>query len=304
MEITYEGSEITDLVTTKSCVVHDTCGERCDSIEIVFENAAGWYSWGPKEDDQIRITEGAYDSGIMYVNTILPKDGRFRIVATSLPVKARTKLNKSYVNSTIDTIMRACAASSGMGVQTFGVNKTAAISYIEQEHEWCAALLNRLLTNEGAVLKCVNGMYTAIGITYAQKLTPVLGLELNADQSGCVYQKSGVKHRALTLYSPYCEAMAIDTNVAVGYMELVEPSPVMNPMQAGRWARGKLLGLNRKSESITMTKEFDARLTAMARVNIEGGTDQDGEWIADDVEHDLINGTTKVLLRRCISTIR
>ena len=52
MTIYYQGKDITRYVQVRKCIARDTCGERCDSIEIEFENAAGWYRWQPEEDDK------------------------------------------------------------------------------------------------------------------------------------------------------------------------------------------------------------------------------------------------------------
>ena len=56
MEVYYQGTDITDMVRVNSCIVRDTAGGRCDSLEIEFGNAAGWYSWGPEEDNKIICT--------------------------------------------------------------------------------------------------------------------------------------------------------------------------------------------------------------------------------------------------------
>ena len=89
MEIFYQGSNITDMVEVSRCTVRDTSRNRCDSLEIEFENAAGWYRWGPKEDDTIIVTQSGYTTGIMYVNTIQPEDDKYVIFATSLQTSQR-----------------------------------------------------------------------------------------------------------------------------------------------------------------------------------------------------------------------
>lgn len=303
MNIYYQGTDITDMVQTKECIVRDTCGDRCDSIEIVFENAAGWYRWGPKKDDIIKVTSGAYDSGAMFVNTILPENGRFRIMATSLPVGARQKEFKSFGNKTIEEILRQCSAKTGMGYQVFGIEKTTNIPYIERDMEGCAAFLSRVLTLEGAKLKCINGMFTAIGILYAQNLDPVRTMTVSANQEGVTYTRGGMRQKAITVYSPYGKARAEDKSVLSGDENTV-PLPVLNDIQAGRWARGKLIDENRKCECVNASMSFDPYFTAMSRVDIQGGTDADGEWIIDDVQHDLVNSRTKATLRRCIVTVQ
>lgn len=305
MEIYYQGTEITDMVQTRKCIVRDGSGERCDSLEVEFENAAGWYSWGPAKDDQILVAHNGYDSGIMYVNTILPKDGKFRILAAALPCKARKKGNQSYIGQTIEEIMRSCAFASGMDFQIFGIDRNMKIPYIEREDAGCAAFLYRFLTLEGAVLKCVNGKYTAIGIEYAQSREAEQSIEVLAQQEGTQYKKAGASYKSVTVKTPYAEATAEDTSVPEsGTRMTVNCLPAMNDVQAGRWARGKLLHLNRQSELVTVQNEFNPGLSAMSRIDIEGDTDANGQWLVEEAEHDLINLTTSARMHRCIVTIQ
>lgn len=305
MEIYYQGKDITDMVQVKSCTVHDTCGSRCDSLDIVFNNAAGWYSWGPEEDDQIIVSHEGYDSGIMYLNMVMPEEGKYRILATSLPCKARSRGNKSYINQTIGDIMRSCAALSGMESQIFGLDEKLIIPYIERDNESSAAFLNRLLTLEGAALKCVNGKYTAIGIEYAQDMEVASTVLLTAKQAGTQYKRNGMAYKGLSVKTPYAEAMAEDTAVADTHTVMTNCAiPALNNIQAGRWARGKLLDLNRKCESLEIKSDFNPAYTAMIRIDIEGDTDATGEWLIDHVSHDLINLQTTAKMKRCIRTIR
>lgn len=306
MKIYYQGKDITGMVQTKSCVVRDTAGERCDSLEIVFEHAAGWYSWGTEEDDQIVVVNGGYDSGIMYVNTILPEDGKYRIIATSLPCAARNCEYKSYANKTIEEIMRDCAMQSGMDFQIYGIDGKTVIPYIQREHEGAAAFLSKLLMLEGAALKCVNGRYVAIGYGYAQEREPVTAIYVRPSQQGTRYSRGGQKLKALTIKTPYAEATARDLMVGSTHphLKITGKLPALNDIQAGRWARGKLLHVNRKCETVTISTAFDPVMTAMMRVNITGSTDATGEWLVEDVKHDIINRKTLTRLHRCIYSIQ
>lgn len=304
MRIYYEDKDITSMVLTKSCIVKDTAGDRCDSLEIVFENAAGWYSWGPEEDDRIVVTNDAYDSGIMYVNTVIPEDGKFRILATSLPCAARNKAYKSYSGKTIEEIMRDCAVSTGMGYRIYGIDENTVIPYIQRKNEGAAAFLSKLLMLESAALKCINGIYTAIGYEYAQDLKPVQSLNMLPSQQGLRYSRSGQTLRALTVKTPYAKATAVDKNVGSRHpSETVTCLPAMNDVQAGRWARGKLLSINRKAESVHLQTVFNPTITAMMRVDITGGTDATGEWLVQTAAHDLVNQKTSFRLHRCVRTI-
>ena len=70
-----------------------------------------------------------------------------------------------------------------------------------------------------------------------------------------------------------------------------------------RWARGFLLHHNRQAEELHLGMEYNAGLTALARIDIKSDTDADGNWIIDEVEHDFIMLKSRAKLYRCITTI-
>lgn len=304
MEIYYQGKDITDMVQVRKCIARDTSGGRCDSLEIEFDNAAGWYNWGPEEDDQIVVVCNGYDTGIMYLNTVLPEDGHFRILATALPCAARKKQYRSFTGKTIEEIMRACGMTSGMDFAIFGIDGQAVIPYIQQENEGAAAFLHRLLKFEGAVLKCVNGKFTAIGISYAQTRPVHQTIEIGANQAGAEYRRGGATYKSVTVKTPYAEAKAEDLLVASTHQQIVLNLPARNNIQAGRWARGVLMYYNRQAESLTIESEFNPGFSAMTRIDITGCTDATGGWIIEEAEHDFYNRKSMAKLYRCIYTIQ
>ena len=305
MEIYYQDKDITSYVIPRLCVVHDTEGERCDSLEIEFENAAGWYRWEPEEDDRILVTQDGYDTGIMYVNTMLPEEGRFRILATALPCKARRKMNRSFTEKTIEEIMQSAAMASGMKYALYGVDGQTVIPYIQQDNEGSAAFLFRLLRMEGATLKCVNGKYTAIGLSYAQEREAYQSFDIDPQRRGSEYVRSGSKLYSLTVRTPYAAATAVDRAISSGRLtEIREELPAKDDIQAGRWARGLLLDHNRKCEALNIQSEFNTGFTAATCIDINSNAVLSGKWIIAEVKHDFINKTSAAKLYRCITTIK
>lgn len=304
MNIIWQGTDITGYVTVRKAVARDTCGGRCDGLEIEFENAERWYSWGPDEDDRIRVEQDGWDSGELYLNTVCPEERKFRVIATALPCKARRKAWNSFEGLKIREIMDRCAAQSGMDWRSFGIDVENVIPYIQQENEGTAAFLHRLATLEGAKLKCVNGRYTLIGIDWAQERKAGSGMLIQPDQEGISYRRSGAKISALTVETPYARGRAKDGDVKESKpTAAMNDIPAMNDIQAARWARNLLKAKNRCCESVTAESVFRPAWSAMERVDIAGRTDASGEWLIEDAEHDLIEGTSRATMFRCIRNI-
>lgn len=305
MKIFWQGTDITDYVLVRKAIARDTCGGRCDGLDIEFENAESWYRWGPEEDDEIRVTADGWDSGTLYLNTVAPEGKRYRVIATALPCSARKNEWRSHEGRTLAEILRQCAAMTGMDWRTYGIDETLVIPYIQQENEGVGAFLNRLATLEGAKLKCVNGRYTLIGLDWAQDRTAIETMRISAQQEGVDYQRRGNALRGVNLITPYASGDATDDAVSTAKPRIdITDLPAMNDIQAARWARNVLKEKNRRCESVQVQSRFHPAWTAMMRVDISGNTDAAGEWIIDEAEHDLKDGSSRAMLRRCIRSVR
>lgn len=298
MNIFYNGKDITDFVSVRSCVVRDSSGERCDSIDIVFDNQDVWYQWNPEKNDQICIMEDQYSSGVMFVSAIVPEENTYRVISTSLPT-GKKKINKSFVDKSIEEIMKICATEDGMDYELYGDN--AFIPYCEKYKKGNGAFLNWLFKNEGIFLKCINNKYIGVTNEYAINQKVCRTIEIMSGMDGVKYSRVEDKIKSVTVYSPYARSTARDKSVLDGD-DIIVSLPVKNNVQAGRWARGILLDHNLKSEKLVLDTTFNG-LTAITRVDVVGNTDAFGEWLVKTVEHDLIQKSSKTELVRCIRTI-
>ena len=304
MDIIWQGTNITRDVQVASCVHHDVSGGRCDTLDIVFENAAAWQRWSPAVDDEIVVTEGAYTTGILYFNSVQPEGGRYRVFATSAPVRARVKAWQSFEQDTLAGVMQKCAAICRMDWRLFGLSPVLPVPYMERENESCAAFLSRLLSLEGAVLKCVQGRLTGISINWAQEQQAYQALAITPSDDGVTYIKeNSAKVAYCTVKTPYGQAQARDKSVTGNNYRVETMVPALSDVQAGRFARGLLLCLNRRAERVQLSVPFSPAYTAMTRMDIRGGSDMDGEWLIDEAEHDLIAGSTRLTLVRCLRSI-
>lgn len=304
MQLIYNGTDITDDVDIVKCVHRDVSGGRCDLLEIELENANAWYRWQPQRDDVLIAALNGYDTGAMYLNSVLPEAGRYKILATSIPSAARRRAYASYENIRLGDLLASCAAECGMGSALYGALDDCTYTYLERNNESAPAFISRILGMEGAILKTINGKMVGIGIEYAQDLAATQTIAIQADQTVARYLRREEKKLAgITLCTPYATGTAQDSSASWGLTETHADYPATDNAQAGRWARGLLLSRNRLAEELTLEMEFAPSLTAMGRIDIESTTDAAGEWLVEEAEHDLFAGKSTARLVRCIRTI-
>ena len=170
MRLYYEGTDITDDVRIAGAVHRDAAGGRCDALELTLERADDWYRWGPQRDDEIRIVHDGYDTGRLYLNTVLPENNKYRILATGMKSAARRQASAAYANATLSTLLGVCAAECGMEAELYGFDGELDYPFVLRQNEGCAAFLQRLMRWEGGVLKTFDGRFVGISCAYAQSL--------------------------------------------------------------------------------------------------------------------------------------
>lgn len=301
MNLYYEGTNITADVNITRCTHRDVSHGRADCLELEMDHAAAWYRWGPKTDDQIRITHNGYDTGVLYLNAVYPERDTFRILATSLPSAARRKAWGSFQNKSLQTIMHNCAAECGIDAKLYGIDTAFMYPFLLRRNEGCAAFLDRLGSWEGTVIKAFNGAFRGISIDFAQSLAASKSLRITTQQEGVTYtRRDNIKFTGITVATPYAQATARDTAAGGNNLPVLTQLPAFDVTQARRWARGILLMHNRKAEQLTISSSFDAAMTSLVRVDVSGDTDANGEWLIDEVEHDLFNGTSTAKMLRVL----
>ena len=66
----YQGVDMMEEnVKLNACVMHDRAGGEADGLTAVFADPSGlWADWNPQRGDQVRLVDGDFDSGVMYVD--------------------------------------------------------------------------------------------------------------------------------------------------------------------------------------------------------------------------------------------
>lgn len=303
LKIRYEGVDITYDVDILKCIHREASSGRADTLDIEFDHAAAFHRWGPREDDRIEVARDGYSTGTLYIDSLIPCGERYRILATSLPSAAKRTAWQSYQDESFKALMHRCAVECGMGDGTYGLDGDWRYAYLTRRDEGCAAFLNRLGEWEGMAIKAVNGSMRAVYVPWAQRLAAQRSLWIDTTQDGVEYlARPSARLSALTVCAPGIRATARDaaaTAQSRGEIAL----PAHSAAEAGRWARGLLSMRNRQAERLKVKSKFDPGMTAMIRVDVEGGTAADGEWIIDEAEHDMKNDSTEINLLRCIESV-
>lgn len=298
----YQGTDISKDVDILECVHRDVSCGACDMLNLKVDHADKWMQWNPQKNDTIRVKRSGYDSMNLYLNTVVPEDGAYRILATgakAVPFPARWQ---SFKDKAYSAIMTMCASECGMVAKNHGAGNPQ-YAYVLRENLSAPVFMEMLANREGAVLKALDGSFTSIGVLYAQGLAAMHEVQLDSDQMSSVYtDKRYLSWSCVEIDTPFGKGKAIDS-ASTGLKQVITDIPVDDNAQAKRWASGLLLMHNRQSEMLELAMDFNPGYTAMVRINVKSSTASNGQWIVHETEQDLLNGRTKAKLLRCVTTI-
>ena len=182
MKLYYNGTDIYNDVSVSYCV-HEMHAERqSDTLVIRFDDPKGlWSKWNPAAGDVIRFTEGASDTGKMFIHSMKPENGIFSIRAMSMPRSGVTKKSKSWEGVRFLQLGREIAANHGLTFQSYGC-ADQLYPYLKQENETDFALFSRLCTLEGCQMLIYDGRLLAYNEQYIESQTPAGSLEVNENE--------------------------------------------------------------------------------------------------------------------------
>jgi len=299
----YEGVDITDDVDIMECVCRDVSGGEADCLNLKVDHADKWFRWGPQKNDRLRVTRSGYDSKTLFLNTIVPEDGAYRIYATASRSVPQTPRWQAFEKKTLSAILSVCAGECGMGAALWGVSGGLMYEYLLRDNLGAAAFMQQLANREGAVLKALNGNYTAIGVQWAQGLAPMHRMELEDDQLDSEYiDRRDLSWQSVQIKTLFGTGLAVDGG-AQGQRRVITDITVDDDAMAYRWARNILLMHNRQSEWLNIEMDFNPGYTAMVRVDVKSRTDAAGQWLVHEATQNLVDGRTRARLIRCVSGI-
>ncbi len=150
MILSYEGTDITQLVTIEKCIWEAReCGRLPQLLVEFSDNSGLWDAWGPKPGDRIEVSDtSAAKTGTLYVNRIEPFSGGYTIRADALP-SPDVRAKRSWANTTFLTIVAQLAETLGLeGVAVHGVDDMALAGAIQND-EGALPVLARLCVFAG-----------------------------------------------------------------------------------------------------------------------------------------------------------
>lgn len=300
MNLYYNGTDIYNDVSVNYCVHEMYAEKQADTLVIRFNDTKGtWSKWNPADGDVIRFTEGASDTGKMFIHSMKPENGLFTIRAMSMPKSGTTKKSKSWEGVRFLQLANEIAAAHGLTFQNYGC-EDQVYPYLKQENETDFALFSRLCTLEGCQMLIFDGKLLAYNEQYIESQTPAGTLEVDEngnftyeDNRAACYGSCEISSGS---FSGKFQAPGA-TNTAV--LRPDKAIPVTSNAEAARFAKGLLRNANKYGHTGQFSK---ALLTGYAAASLlklatKKASAWDGTVFVYKVRHDFVGNKSTLYFR-------
>ena len=301
MTLYYNGVDITADVYINRCEHTTYATGRADTLRIRFVDSKNlWDTWGVQRGDRIRYTNGAADTGEMFITDILPENGLYTLFATALPLDADEKKTRAWEDFRFLQIAEDIAGAHGLTVDAYSVTDRV-YSYIRQENESDISFFYRLCVLEGCGLAVYDGKLVVYDEQTREQQAATMTIKIGLDgkfrfddNSASAYGAAEV--RAGDFFGRF------DVPGAMTSAVLRPAFPIMcaSNAEAIRFARGILRNANKGAVSGDFVRKLTTGFAAGSVVNLENVREPswNGKMFITKTRADYVRGESKIFFRR------
>ena len=299
MKLLYNETDITNDVSVNYCVHEMYAEKQADTLVIRFNDLKGiWSKWNPADGDVLRLTEGAGDTGKMFIHSMKPQNGYFTIRAMSMPKSGATKRSRSWEGVRFLQLANEIAEDHGLAFRSYGC-VDQVYPYLKQDNEGDFALFSRLCMLEGCQMLIYDGKLLAYNEQYIESKTPI-GSEVDENtnfsyqdnRSGC-YGSCEVSGGSY--FGKFTAPGAKNTTI----LRPDKPIMVTSNSEAARFAKGLLRNENKYGHTGQFTRPLLTGYAAASLLKLKTvkASAWDGTVFVYKVRHDFIKNTSTLYFR-------
>lgn len=301
MKLLYEGVDIAAKVSMNFCE-HETFAEkRSDQLVVRFNDGDGlWNFWKPKRGETVQLIDGADDTGVMYVTSIVPENGLFTLRAMSMPLSGENRNSRSWEDARFLQIGADIASRHGLKFKAYDVTDHT-YSYIKQDRQTDFEFYHRRCQLEGCAMLIYDGTLIVYDEHKMESKAAADTIKIGADGRFQYRDDSAQCYGKAEIISGSFRGTFTDKNANSG--RILQPKAAIecaSNTEAARFARGLLRAANKDAQTVCFRRTLSKGIAAASVINIETekASAWDGKVFVTRTRHDFVSGETKVFGRK------
>lgn len=301
MKVIYENTEIN--VQVSECIIVDNMGGKADSLAITFADIKNeCRKWEFKKNHVVEVIEPPFSTGKMYVDEFGCGPGTYTLRALSTRKKFKTKFTRTWENVRFLALANDLLKEEGLKLETYGVIQNYEYTRVDQIEKNNIDFLNERCILEGYNLKICDEKAVIIAETFLEQQkenvyfnpSMFVGKYEFKCTSKYIYSGCEISYNS----RKYIKGIYISNNN--GELLKLRNIEVSNSYEADRFAKNILKFHNKYERMGTFYLNKNTNIAAGITVKIQGLDLFDGKYIIERVYQELIQGKTKVTVRKVL----
>lgn len=286
--------DITNKIAVVQCHYETHADGAPDCLRLTFADTKDeWTSWNPKNGgrrvvadkkgktqkadatsskeakaDMVRVTDGALNTGKMFVHSLKPENGVYKMIAYSVPRSAYTTKSRSFETASIPTLAAKIAREHGLRCKTYGVPETA-MRYLQQKGESDLAFLQRVCKANGCAFLFFDGTLCVYSEKYIESREAAYRLVPDISDRVDVVTDGAAVYSACELRNGHFTGVANDADISDGKTLRESVAAAWESQaDANAAAAARLRDVNRGGKRAFMEMPTQRRLVAGSLVTL------------------------------------
>lgn len=300
MKLFYNGTDIYNDVSVNYCVHEMYAEKQADTLVIRFNDPKGvWSKWQPAAGDTMRLTEGASDTGKMFLHSIKSENGLFTLRALSMPPSGKTKKSKSWEGVRFLQLANEISGNHGLTFKNYGC-ADQVYPFLFQDNETDFELFSRLCTFEGCQMLIYDGNLMAYNEQYIEGRPAAGSLEVG-ENGVFAYQDNRSRQYGscevnVGKYSGKFKAPGVSSPAILRPEKTIQ---VNSNAEAARFAKGLLREANKYGRTGQFSKSLLPGYAAASMLKLKStkASAWDGTVFIYKVRHDFVANKSTLYFR-------
>lgn len=298
---------VNDKDVTSSIALHAGTYEshaegEADSLSLTFADTKDqWQHWKPSDSgDTVKVTDGALNTGKMYIDKIEPVNGKYRLVAYSIPKKMWSKRSESYSSLSLPQLASRIAKRHSLEAKLYSVPEVAC-AYAQQRSESDLAFLQRQCERAGCAFLVFDGKLCLYSQAAIEGREPSKTLTPDFSASVKVTSDAQAAYSSIELRNGTYTGTARDSGVTTGKeLREVVTASWANQNDANAAAAARLRQINKGTQCAEAEMPIQRQLAAgsVVRLICKGWA---GSAFIYRCRHDLGEKRSKIWFRKPLS---
>lgn len=302
LKVLYNGKDITKDISISSCIHDMYASSQKDTLIIKFNDSKKlWDGWQPKKQEIISVSYGIAKTGEMFIDSVVPENGLMTLRASSIPLTANNKTDKSWENVHLMQLAKEIADRHGLGFESYDVSDKI-YSYVRQPNIKDFEFLQQRCNLESLAFVVYDKKLVLYDEEKLENAKPVKEIKLNSSDDFTYTDNSQNGYGSSKVINGNLTGEFASKNGLINTLTKTINIAISGQDEANRFAKGLLRQENKNLTKgvfkYPLLREFSAG--SVVKIVTSGAKSWNGNGFISHIRQDYVKSESKLFFRKAV----